>query len=133
MCELIRDQVSQADRFEDQLLQMCHAISEFFGKRREMLHMMVAEDARMDSCQRSLRDRWNARRKNLHEAVALVFSRGVAEGRVRSDIPVRTMAVLLMGLMRARAHDLGDLPDAQRSNQMIIDLFLNGAGRKPEG
>ncbi len=130
MCALIREQVSQDDRFEDQLLQMCHAISAFFGKRREMLHMMVTEDARMDGCRRSLRERWNARRKNLQEAVSLVLSRGVTAGCIRSDIPVRTLAVLLMGLMRARAHDLGDLPEAQRSNQLIIDIFLNGSGRQ---
>jgi TetR/AcrR family fatty acid metabolism transcriptional regulator len=132
LCELIRAQVSQEDRFEGQLLQMCRAISAFFGKRREMFQMMMAEDARMNGCQRSLRERWIERRKKLREAVALVIGRGVAEGRIRSDIPPETLAVLLLGLMRTRAHELDNQPDGEQliiELSLIIDLFMNGAGR----
>lgn len=132
LCGLIREQVSQEDRFEDQLLQMCRAISAFFGKRREMFQMMMAEDARMNGVQRSLRERWIMRRKKLREAVALVLARGVAEGRVRTDIPAETMAALLLGLMRTRAHELDNQPEGEQliiELTLIIDFFMNGAGR----
>ncbi len=131
MCELIREQVSQEDRFEDQLLQMCRAISAFFGKRREMLQMMMAEDARMNGCQRSLRERWIMRRKKLRETVALVIGRGVTEGRIRTDIPAETLAILLLGLMRTRAQELDKQPEGERliiDLPLIIDFFMNGAG-----
>ena len=131
LCELIREQVSLEDRFEDQLLQMCRAISAFFGKRREMFQMMMAEDARMNGVQRSLRERWIMRRKKLREAVALVIGRGVTEGRIRTDIPAETLATLLMGLMRTRAHELDKQPEGEPlviDIALIIDIFINGAG-----
>mgnify|MGYP000956909347 CR=1 FL=1 len=136
LCALIREQVSQKDRFEDQLLQMCQAIAAFFGRRREMFQMMMAEDARMNGCQRSLRERWIMRRQRLREAVMLVLERGVAERRIRTDTPVETLAALLMGLMRTRAHELTNAPDGQQviiEIPVIIDLFLHGAGKNREG
>ncbi len=135
LCELIREQVSQEDRFEDQLLQMCRAISAFFGKRREMFQMMMVEDARMHGCQKSLRERWLLRRKKLREAVMLVLERGVTEGCIRTDISVETLAILLQGLMRTRAYESDKQPDGQQAVieiPVIIDLFLKGATKGAE-
>jgi len=137
LCALILDQVSQEDRFENQLLQMCLAISAFFSTRREMFRMMNAEDARIDGCQRTLRERWMTRRKKLREAVMVVLERGVAEGCLRTDVPVETLAIMLLGLMRTRAHEAEKLPDGQETTvieiPMIINLFLNGAGTGMRG
>ena len=63
--------------------------------------------------------------------VALVIGRGVAEGRVRTDIPAETLATLLMGLMRTRAHELDKQPEGEPlviDIALIIDIFINGAG-----
>ena len=136
LCALIREQVPQEAHFEDQLLRMCQAMSAFFGTRREMFRMMMSEDARMNGCQRSLRERWITRRQKLREAVALVLARGVEEGRLRTDISPETLAALLLGLMRTRAHELDVRADGQQIEieiPMIIDLFLNGMARRCPG
>jgi AcrR family transcriptional regulator len=133
LCDLIREQVPQEARFEDQLLHMCRAISAFFRTRHEMFRMMMSEEARINGCQRSLRGRWVMRRQKLREAVALVLERGVEEGRLRTDIPPETLAALLLGLMRTRAHELDNQPHGQEliiEIPLIIDLFLNGSARR---
>jgi TetR/AcrR family fatty acid metabolism transcriptional regulator len=131
LCRLVRDEVSRESQFEEQLLQMCVAISAFFDGRRQMFHLMQSEDARMPECKGSIQQRWLEHRKQLVDAVARVLERGVTAGRVRSDIAPAILSNLLLGLLRTRARDLRDLPEPARAHAVVIDVFLNGAAPPP--
>ena len=78
-------------------------------------------------CAGKFRRQWQAGRKKLTEVVAEIVHRGVNEGAVRKDIPSEVLARILLGMLRTRGRDLGDLPDSDRSHEMIIDIFCNGA------
>ena len=127
MCALLRREVSKEGTFAEQLLDMCTSISAFFDDRREMFHMMLAEDARMPQCKGRLRERWLKHRKHLVAAVADTLQHGIDTGVVRNDILPDVLANLLLGMLRARAHDLGDYPEDQRRLDRVVELFCNGA------
>ena len=71
--------------------------------------MMQAEEARMFYLTGGVRDRWIERRKKLISTIAGIISKGVAAGQIRGDIPPEMLAGMLMGMLRARAHDLEGL------------------------
>ena len=133
MCALLRQEVSKEGPFAEQLLDMCTAISAFFDGRREMFHMMLAEDARMPQCTGGLRERWLKHRKHLVAAVADIIQHGMDAGVVRNDILPEVLANLLLGMLRARAHDLSDYPEDQRRLDMVVELFCNGASTREDG
>ena len=123
----------------EQLLRTCAQVSAFFERRRQLFRMMQAEEGRMYWCGPNIRERWMAKRKNLVAAVAEVLRKGVAEGEIRPDIPVEVLANFLLGMLRTRARDLADAPEALRRDGLVIELFCRGAGqasvgaRQPEG
>jgi len=78
----------------------------------------------------SLRKRWQQRREKLVAALAAIIAHGVATGEVRSDLPAEVLAQYLLGLMRTRAWEMDDWPDAMRSDEVVVDLFLNGVAAR---
>ena len=133
LCGLIREGVSESAPFEEQLLQMCVAMSDFYGKRREIFQLMQAEDARMPGCPGRLRERWLKHRERLVSAVASVIERGARMGYLRDDVSATVLARFLLSMLRARALDFRVLPEFERRYELMIDVFLHGAESRAEG
>ena len=127
LCALLHRRVRSDAHFEEQLLDACIQTSTFFDRRRQLFCMMQAEDARMGRARANMRDRWIEKRKRLVEAVTAIIRKGVAEGKVRSDIPAEILAEFLLGMVRTRARELRDAPEAIGRHELLIDLFCNGA------
>jgi len=127
LCELLRERVPENGRFAEQLLSACAEIPRFFERRSQLFRMMQVEEMRMHWCDSALRARWMEHRKNLVAAVAEILRKGVEEGAVRDDIPCVALASFLLGMLRTRARDLADAPEELRRDQLIVDLFRNGA------
>lgn len=129
MCELLRRKVPESAPFREQLLSACGEIPKFFERRKQLFRMMQAEDDRMQWCSEQMRERWLARRQELVAAVAAILRKGVQEGEVRPDIPPEVLAHFLLGMLRTRGRDLAHLPAPLRRDELIVDLFMRGAGR----
>ncbi len=130
LCELIGRRVPDDAPFEEQLLGACRQISDFFGKRHQLLRMMQAEEGRMSRYRGGLRQRWQEKRKKLVAAVASILTKGVSDGLLREDVPVEVLASMLLGMLRTQAHDLADAPPGLRSHEIVIDMFRGGAARR---
>lgn len=133
LCGVLQAQVSAEGPFRSRLLQMAMALTAFFEGRREMFRMMQAEDARMPECKARLRERWLKHRRRLVDSVAGVLQQGVSEGLVRGDVSLEVLANLLLGMLRARTMDLREIPEDERRHDLVIDIFLNGAGNRAGG
>jgi hypothetical protein len=93
--------------------------------------MIQTEGDRVLGDTASLRKRWQQRREKLVAALAAVIAHGVATGEVRSDLPPEVLAEYLLGLMRTRAWEMDDWPEAMRSDEVVADFFLNGVSARP--
>jgi AcrR family transcriptional regulator len=129
MCELLVRKVPEEAPFADRLLSACVEISAFFKRRRKLFRMMQSEEARMHWRRPEIRERWLARRRRLVSAVAGILRQGVRGGKVRHDVRPDILAAFLLGMLRARARDMTDVPERERSLKRVVDLFLAGAGR----
>lgn len=126
VCELIRRHVPDEAPFSEQLKSVCDQVIAFFLHRRRMFGIMQNEDSRMPFFTGKLQQRWLDTRQKLVTAVAEVIAKGVAEGQVRRDVEPEVLAGYLLGMLRARARDLTDVPEEKRSPEMLVDLFCNG-------
>ena len=127
LCDLLTRKVPRDAVFEERLLEACRQISDFFDRRRQLFGMMQSEEARMRWCRADLRERWMQKRRKLVSAVAEILRRGAAVGRIRRDIPAAVLASLLLGMLRARARDLGHVPESRRGLELVVGLFCHGA------
>lgn len=93
-----------------------------------MFRLILAQGERAVECGGTLRHRWLDRRKKMTQAVAAIISEGVAAGDIRPDIPVEVLAEYLLGMLRTRVWELESRPEARRSHEATVELFLNGAG-----
>ena len=132
LCALLRRKVPEQAPFEEQLLDACAQIGAFFGHRRPLLRMMQSEDARMLCSKGKMCERWNAKRVKLVEALAGIVRKGVAEKKVRADVPAEVLAEFLLGMLRTRTRRLENAPEAVRGYALVTDLFRNGAAARPE-
>jgi len=128
MCELLVRKVPEEAPFADRLLSACVEIAAFFKRRRKLFRMMQSEEARMHWRRPEIRERWLARRRRLVAAVAEILRQGVRDGKVRRDVRPDVLAAFLLGMLRARARDMTDVPERERSLKRVVDLFLAGAG-----
>jgi AcrR family transcriptional regulator len=129
LCELVRQEVPRDVLFDRQLLSLCVQISNFFSRRRQLFQMMQTEDRRMAWCRGAFREHWFEHRKKLATAVAEVISRGMKEEEIRTNIPAEVLAKFLLGMLGTRAHDLADAPEPMQRCEVVVDLFLRGAGQ----
>jgi len=127
LCELLRRKVPENNPFVEQLISACAQISGFFNRRRQLFQMMQAEENRMYWFKGTIRDRWMAKRKKLVAAVAEIIRKGVAEKKIRTDIPAEVLATFLLGMLRTRARDLPNNPEAMQRHELLVDLFCRGA------
>lgn len=129
LCELLSRKVPENASFFEQMLSACQQISSFYDSRRQLFRMIQAEDSRMYWCKGTIRDRWMAKRKKLIAALAEIINKGVAEGKIRTDVPPEALASFLLALLRTRSRDLADMPEVMQRYELLVDLFLRGAGQ----
>jgi len=127
LCELLKQTVRYNNSFSEKLLNVCKQISNFFADRRELLQMMQSEGGLVYWRRGKIRQQWLAKRKMLINALADILLDGIAEGAVRFDIPAEVLATFLLGILRTRARDLDKTPENMKSDELLVDLFLNGA------
>jgi AcrR family transcriptional regulator len=133
LCELVRQKVPRDVGFAEQLLEVCTQISGFFRRRRQLFRMMDGVEGRMAWCGRSVRAQWNQKRKLLLAAMGERIRAGLAEGKVRCDVEAEVLAGVLLGMLRTWAREGGDRSGVGPGQQLVVDLFLNGAGRNRPG
>lgn len=133
LCDLLHRKVPDDASFPEQLLAACRQISRFFERRRQLSRMMQSEEGRMSWCSGQLHERWMEHRKRLVEAVADLVQKGVCEGQVRGDIPPVVLANFLLGMLRTRGQDMCDMPQAMRQHEVVVELFVRGAGARGGG
>ena len=127
LCELLKQTVRYNNSFSEKLLNVCKQISNFFSDRRELLQMMQSEGGLVYWRRGKIRQQWLAKRKMLINALADILLDGIAEGAVRFDIPAEVLATFLLGILRTRARDLDNTLENMKSDELLVDLFLNGA------
>jgi AcrR family transcriptional regulator len=127
LCSVIQTRVPGEGTFIDKLNRACREIGGFFGSRRQLMRMMQGEAGRMQSARGQIKKEWNARREHLLRLVANIFEEGKAQGAIRTDIAADVMAGFLLGMLRTRAREMGDVPKAARDYAVLVDLFFNGA------
>ena len=127
LCELLHRKVPGGAPFREQLLSACVEITSFFGRRRQLFRMMQTEDGRLLRSRGGVREIWMQKRRMLLGAMTAILEKGVAAGQVRSDIPAPVLASFLLGMLRTRAHDLEDAPEAMRRHEVVLDVFCRGA------
>jgi AcrR family transcriptional regulator len=128
LCKLLQDKVLESLPFEQQLLGLCAEIRNFCEARRELYQMIVAEEARMFFYVGNLGERWRQERQRIVSVVVSMIERGVAEGRVRKDIPPEVLAEFLLGMLRTRLVELANAPEEFRRDELVRELFCHGAG-----
>jgi AcrR family transcriptional regulator len=133
LCDLLRREVSPSAPFAQQLLSVCVAISGFFQKRRKLFGMMQAQDNRMALLKGRLREKWMEKRRALIQAIAEILRQGARQGQIRTDLPPEVLAGFLLGALRTREIDLRELPAELRRYELVVDLFLRGAGPVQSG
>ena len=126
LADLLRRRGGEDGTFTDQLLNACVEITTFFDRRHQLFRMMQVEDARLDAARGEVKEHWMAKRHEVRQALAEIIQRGAATGQVRCDVPPDTLASFLMGMLRARAHDLREAPEELRRLELLINLFCHG-------
>jgi AcrR family transcriptional regulator len=129
LCDLLEGAAPNGVPFAKQLLLTSRQISAFFRRRRPLFRMMHSEEFRMHWCKGELRKQWTVHRKRMASALAGILSKGIKEGTIRGDIPTEVLAGILLGMLRTHARDLAETIGESRSLQIVVDLFLQGAGR----
>jgi AcrR family transcriptional regulator len=129
MCEMINKINLEGLSFRQAMLKVCRTITNFFQKRKPLLRMILSEDEQTKFRGGGLRDRWLQQRKKMTESLSAVICRGKKSGEVRSDIPPAIMAEFLLGMLRTRADELTGADEEWRSDDVIVELFMRGAGK----
>jgi len=128
MCDLLHRGAQEQEGFRSQILMACRQISQFFQRRRQLFRMMQAEEAPILWHNDDMRRRWLGNRSRLVSAMGQIIDKGVSEGLIRSDVQSTVLAQFLMGMLRTRARDLHDAPEAMQSLELVVELFVRGAG-----
>jgi len=128
LCDLVKHSAASDAPFREQLIDVCRQISSFYERRRELIRMMHSEEGSRFWREKNVHRRWEERRSGLVQALADIFAKGVAAGRIRGDVTPEALAAYLLGLLRARGRDLAEAPASMRRPEMVVDLFCNGAG-----
>ena len=127
LCDLLRRKVSGDAPFYDQLLSACIQIGTFFRSRKQLVRMIQNDENRMYWQKGNIRERWMEKRQNLIDALAHIIGKGIAEGKIRADIPPDVLTKFLLGMLRTRARDLADAPKAMQQFDVVLNLFYYGA------
>ena len=127
LCALLNGSQPNGQSVQDQLLDACGQVGEFFSKRRLLLRMMQSDSARAYMFRKEMRGKWQQNRRRLVAAVAAIIGRGVAEGSIRGDVPAETLASFLLGMLRTRSRELCSATAQPFSMAEVVELFFYGA------
>lgn len=130
LCDLLHRQVPGTAPFEEQLRAAGEQIHAFFQRRRQLLRMMQTEESRIAWCKGGMKEHWEEKHLKLVGAVAAIFDRGLAEGKVRTGFEPALLAHIFLGMLRAWAHAPLKAEAKAASLGEVVSLFLQGAQRK---
>ncbi|OGV65651.1 MAG: hypothetical protein A3K19_28580 [Lentisphaerae bacterium RIFOXYB12_FULL_65_16] len=125
LCALVESRGGPSEEFDVALRNVCAAVGDFFVSRIRVWQMMQTEERRLTRHRGHCRENWMQRRQRLLLALASVLKRGVAEGRLRSDVAVESLAAMLLGMLRSATGAMGGGPVL--TSDQVMDLFLRGA------
>ena len=128
LCELLKHQESTNALFADKLLEVCEQISRFFEGRKHLLRLMQDEAARMYWSKPDIRKKWRLEREKVINTIAEILADGISDGVIRADIPSDVLATFLLGMLRTRGVDLQDASETSQQHELLVNLFLQGAG-----
>jgi AcrR family transcriptional regulator len=131
LCHRLECGVPNDSSFEARLLAACTQVIAFFRERRRLFRLMDAEQGRVEPGQPELSELWQTKRQRMVRAMAAILEQGCACGRMREHLPLEVMATYLLGMLRTRARDLSNAPEAHRRVELVLDLFLHGVDRRP--
>jgi len=118
--------------FRKNLEHMCDRISEFFQGRRALMRVMGDHEERMRALHMKSREAFEQRRAKLRSSVAKVLATGIQTGEIRTDVPMETLAHVLLGMIRSRSRPFGHGLKEGPPVSTMVELFLNGAKEKLE-
>lgn len=128
LCDLLKQEVPENGPFEQKLLSACKHISSFFAGRRQLLQVMQSETAQIYWPRGNFREKWIQQKQKLITTVADILSEGVRKGAVRPDLPADVLAAFLLSMLRTRGRELPEVPESLKSHELLVDIFLKGAG-----
>lgn len=132
LCTLLKQKVPENGPFEQKLLVVCKHINRFFAGRKQLFQIMQSETAQVCRPRGGCRERWAGQRQKLVSVVGEILTEGVRQGLVRPDISTEVLAVFLLGMLRTQGRSLSDSQESAKSHELLVDLFLAGAGGKGE-
>ena len=133
LCGVLERVTANDAPFAVQLRRACVEIGAFLRRRRTLFRLIQTEDYRVREHKGEIRRRWRAHRARLASAVEKILAHGAAEGVIRPDIPPDVLGRLLLGMIRAHARGLGESLNDKESVDVVLSLFLEGAGTAATG
>jgi AcrR family transcriptional regulator len=127
MSGLLERKVPWGDCFMVQITEACGLLSEFYYRRISLFRMIQTEEIRFSEPQARYHRTWSERNLKLLLILERIILNGIEEGAVRNDIPPLTLGRFLLGMMRTRVRHMDSIPEDLRGNEILVDLFLNGA------
>ena len=133
MCGVIRENASRRLSFREELARATRGVSDFFRLRRPIFHMIRAELKGPGAGVH--RGAMLQRRRQLTQLLAAIIGRGKAVGEVRSALPLLVLAEYLLGMLRARALEMGGCAGpgtagrgkGRGADPGVVEFFLHGA------
>lgn len=127
LCRLISSERRRTPDFQACLLRCTQRISDFYARRRQLVHVMPTEERRALKARGPRHDLWVRKKKALISALALILEEGRKEKRLRKDVPVNVLAVFLLGMLRTRGREHRAGSAFHVSHDTVVSLFLEGA------
>jgi AcrR family transcriptional regulator len=130
LCSVLEEATSDEAPFAVQLRSACTQIGAFLRRRRSLFRMIQSEESRVHERKGEFFRQWRAHRGRLASAIEEILVRGANEGAIRRDMAPDVLGWLLLGMLRAHARGLGESLNEKQSVELVLNLFLQGAGMK---
>jgi len=128
LCESIDAKSRQKTPYQKKLVSVCREINNFFVKRKKMFNIIQSETAKALWAQGQPLEKWLQHKEKLITSIAIILEKGKYKSVIRKDISSKVLATFLLDLFRTRGIDLDEHNKKTPSFEIIIDLFLRGAG-----
>jgi AcrR family transcriptional regulator len=123
LCEVIKSEADKPIEFKEKLVATCTNIDNFFHSRHALLKLMREYEQATSKNGKIVRPQ---QIESIFEVLHDILRQGVREGVVSSSIPLETVSVFLLGMMRTRAHNFSCRGAETPSIEVVVDLFMNG-------
>lgn len=129
LCEMVRAEGERGGEFRSCLVSVCRSVTRFHTRRRQLIHVMQAEDRRALWQHGEARKTWHAHRMQLVASLVGILEKGRAAGDVRNDMELDVLAMFLLGMLRTRGRARGMDRHLEVDHEQVVDLFLHGASK----